>query len=91
MSFPTLLGFLAGVLLLVGAVALSAQNPLTFFSFSSMLIVLGGTLASAYISYEARYVALAFKELVRLFSQPKAGRAKLPGTVERIVDWGGVL
>ncbi len=49
--------------LLVGAVAMTASNVWTFFSASSLLIVLGGTIAAAYISYEARYVALGFREM----------------------------
>lgn len=91
MSFPTLAGFLAGVLLLVGAVAITADNIWTFFSLSSMLIVAGGTIAAAFISYEARYVTLAFREMTRLVFRPKAGRDDLPAVTARIIDWGRVV
>lgn len=91
MSFPTLLGFFAGVLLLVGAVAMTADNLWTFLSASSMLIVAGGTIAAAYISYEARYVSLAFKEMGLLVLRPEAGRADLPAVTARIIEWGRVV
>jgi chemotaxis protein MotA len=90
-SFPTLIGFFAGVLLLVGAVAMTADNIWTFFSISSMLIVAGGTIAAAFISYEARYVRLAFTEMALLVFRPAAGRADLPAVTSRIVDWGRVV
>lgn len=91
MSFPTLAGFLAGVLLLVGAVAITADNIWTFSSLSSMLIVAGGTIAAAFISYEARYVTLAFREKTRLVFRPKAGRGDLPAVTARIIEWGRVV
>jgi chemotaxis protein MotA len=52
MSIPTLLGFFTGVLLLLGAILMSADNPATFVSVPSLLIVAGGTIASAFISFK---------------------------------------
>jgi chemotaxis protein MotA len=91
MSLPTLLGFLFGVLLLAGAVVMSSDNPLGFLSFPSLMIVLGGTIASAFISFESRYVLKAFGQLWGLVFAPKEGRGQLNVTVERIVEWGTVL
>lgn len=91
MSLPTLIGFLAGVLLLVGAVAMTANNIWTFFSVSSLLIVAGGTIAAAFISYEARYVGLAFREMWRLVFRPRAARGDLPSVTARIIEWGRVV
>lgn len=91
MSLPTLLGFFAGVLLLLGAILMSADNPLTFVSLPSLLIVGGGTIAAAFISYEARYVLLAFRQLAGLIFAPKEGREALPTTVARVVEWGDAL
>jgi len=90
-SLPTLLGFLAGILLLVGSVALTANNIWTFLSGSSMLIVAGGTIAAAFISYEARYVMLAFRQVGLLVLSPRAGRDDLPDVTARIIEWGLVV
>ena len=54
MSFTTILGVLFGFGLFAGAVALATDNPFVFFSGLSFLIVFGGTLASAFIGFQAR-------------------------------------
>lgn len=91
MSLPTLLGFVSGLILLVAAVALSSDNPATFLSLPSLLIVLGGTISSAFISFEARYVGAAFGQIGLLYVQPREGREHLQGVVERVVAWGRVI
>lgn len=88
MSLPTLVGFLVGSLLFIAAVLLTAPNVLTFLNLPSLLIVVGGTVAAAFVSFEARYVGLAFREIWRLFLAPAASRTDLPKLTERIAGWG---
>ena len=72
MSISTLLGFLFGVGLFVGAIAISTDNFIAFISAPSAILVIGGTLASAFIGYQARYVILALRELMYLNSRDVA-------------------
>jgi chemotaxis protein MotA len=44
MSIATLLGFLTGIGLFLGAIASSTDNYMSFVSGSSIVMVLGGTL-----------------------------------------------
>ena len=62
MSIGTLLGFVFGIGLVGGAIASATDNFDAFVDFGSLMIVVGGTLASAFISYEPRYVLGALKE-----------------------------
>ncbi|MCD6074015.1 MAG: hypothetical protein K0Q70_898, partial [Rhodospirillales bacterium] len=76
MSIGTILAFLAGLLLFFSAIIVEASHngmsPLTaigmYFSMPGLAMVFGGTLASAFLSYEARYVWLALKTGARIFS-----------------------
>ena len=88
MSISTLLGFLFGVGLFVGAIALSTDNFIAFVSLPSIVLVGGGTLASAFIGYQARYVILALRELPQLLVKPKIDRRVLTLETGKIIRWG---
>ena len=88
MSISTLLGFLFGVGLFVGAIALSTDNFIAFVSLPSVILVGGGTLASAFIGYQARYVILALRELPQLLVKPKIDRRLLTLETGKIIRWG---
>ena len=88
MSIPTLIGFLAGIGLFVGAIVSSTNNYLSFLSGSSIVMVLGGTLAAAFIGFQGRYVMLSLKEIGGLFVKPKADRKLLTVETGKIIRWG---
>ena len=88
MSISTLLGFLFGVGLFVGAIAISTDNFIAFISVPSAILVIGGTLASAFIGYQARYVILALRELPQLLVKPKIDRRLLTLETGKIIRWG---
>ncbi len=88
MSISTLLGFLFGIGLFVGAIAISTDNFIAFVSLPSIILVLGGTLAAAFIGYQARYVLLALRELPKLLIKPKIDRRLLTLETGKIIRWG---
>ncbi|MEQ8227705.1 MAG: MotA/TolQ/ExbB proton channel family protein [Rhodospirillales bacterium] len=87
MSLTTLIGLLAAFGLFIGAILMSTDNFLIFLSLSSLLMVVGGTLASTFISYEPRYVMLSLKLIWRILFSPKVGRNVLKSEVGRIIRW----
>lgn len=88
MSFTTFLGFLGGIILFVGSILLATNNILLFVSVSSLLLVVGGTLAATFIGQEARYVMLALKGIGSTFSVQRVNRNILNQEVGRILRWG---
>jgi chemotaxis protein MotA len=90
MSFGTLLGFLLGVGLVVGAIALETNNFALFFSASSIFIVIGGTLANSYICYQSLYVNKALKEALKIFSQPKISGSVLISEINKSLEWADI-
>ncbi|MDP6390042.1 MAG: MotA/TolQ/ExbB proton channel family protein [Alphaproteobacteria bacterium] len=88
MSFTTLIGFLAGLGLFVGAIVTETSNYMIFLSFSSALMVVGGTLAATLIAQEARYVWLAIKGIASTLAPQRVGRGVLNREVGRVIRWG---
>lgn len=63
----TLIGALAGVLMLAIVLAVSATDPGMYINLPGLAIVLGGTLAAAFISYPLREVLRVFALLRTIF------------------------
>jgi chemotaxis protein MotA len=94
MSIGTLAGALVGIGLILFAIFLEAHGRgfgealLMYVHFGGLMIVLGGTMASAFISYEARYVIIAIKSAFRIYSAPPINRGLLKSEVGRVIRWG---
>ncbi|MGB1540069.1 MAG: motility protein A [Rickettsiales bacterium] len=91
MSLSSILGAIAGFALLLGAIALNTNNWMSFLSFSSFLMVFGGTVAAAYLSYQARYVNLAFIAIWHTFKKAKSTREGLNTEIMRLIKWAYVV
>ncbi|MEQ8321837.1 MAG: MotA/TolQ/ExbB proton channel family protein [Rhodospirillales bacterium] len=87
MSLTTILGVMGALGLFLGAIIISTDNYIIFLSGSSFIMVMGGTLASTFISYEPRYVMLSLKLIWRIIFSPKVGRNVLKSEVGRIIKW----
>ena len=88
MSFATIIGIIAGIALFIGAILLSTDNFLMFLDLPSFIMVIGGTFAATFVSYEPRYVFLSLKLIGRLVFAPKVARNILTAEVGRIIKWG---
>lgn len=91
MSLGTIISFVASIAIFLLAVTFATDNYLMFFSASSILMVLGGTLAATFVSYEARYVWLSLKLCVRVFYSAAVGRNILKSEVGRVIRWAYIV
>lgn len=87
MSFGSILGLLVGLALFVGSILLKTENFGLFIDLSSFVLVLGGTLSSAFLGYQSRYVLMALKDILTVFLREPVGRNQLPETTAKIVRW----
>lgn len=87
MSLNTLLAVLIGFGLFVAAIVLSTNNYLVFVSGAGAILVLGGTLASTFISFEFPYVINALRAIVETFRVSRMGRTRLNAEVGRVIRW----
>jgi chemotaxis protein MotA len=90
-SLTTLFSLVGAFGLFLGAILWETDNPIIFFSLSSFIIVFGGTMASAFVSYEPRYVLLSLKLIGRIMFTPKVGRDILKAEVGRMIRWAYIV
>ena len=73
--------------LFLGAIVTSTDHYIIFVSGASFVLVAGGTLSAAFISYEPRYVLMALKLIGKIMFSPKVGRNILKAEVGRVIRW----
>ncbi|MBL6945401.1 MAG: MotA/TolQ/ExbB proton channel family protein [Rhodospirillales bacterium] len=87
MSLAIIIAFIVALVIFLGAIFTATDNYLAFISFSSFLIVVGGTMAASFVSYEARYVGLSLKLCYRVFGGATIKRDILKSEVGRVIRW----
>ncbi|NCP84593.1 MAG: flagellar motor protein MotA [Bacteroidetes bacterium] len=90
-SLTTILGFISGFGLFMLAIVTNTDNYLMFLSFSSFIMVIGGTLASAMVSFSGSYVIRAFKELFSVIVPQNINTTSLYHDVALLIQWSKVL
>ncbi|MBR7158508.1 MAG: MotA/TolQ/ExbB proton channel family protein [Alphaproteobacteria bacterium] len=91
MSVATLAGFLSGIILCVGSVIMSTNNYMMFLDIPSFLMVGGGTLAVAFISFEPKYVTGSLQDVASILFAHREGQSILKNEVGRIIRWGYIV
>ena len=86
-SVATLAGTVFGFCLIFGAIAHGTDNYWSFISVEGFLIVIGGTIANAFMSYQANYVMKAFYSIGYMIKKPKATREGLNAEIMRLIKW----
>ncbi len=87
MSLATVVGTIFGFALILGAIVHGTDNYLSFLSAEGFLIVIGGTIANAFMSYQANYVFLAFNAMWHMIKKPRATREGLNAEIMRLIKW----
>jgi len=87
MSLATVAGTIFGIVLVLGAIVHGTDNYLTFVSLEGFLIVIGGTIANAFMSYQANYVVRAFGAIGHMIKKPRATREGLNAEIMRLIKW----
>ena len=87
MDLTTILALVGAFGLFLGSIISSTDNYIIFVSGASFVMVVGGTLAAAFISYEPRYVMMALKLIGRIMFSTKIGRNILKAEVGRVIRW----
>ena len=91
MSLPSLLGFIFGFGLFLGSILMATNHPVAFIDAHAFMIVIGGSVASSYMSYQARYVNTALKAILWMFKKPKSTREGLNTEILRLIKWSYIV
>ena len=87
LSKASVAGAAFGVLLVLGAIALGTSNVLAFFSIEGLMIVVGGALAVAFMSFQANYVFDALRSIGHMFQRAEVTHENLQVELVKIIDW----
>ncbi len=90
-AFGTLIGFLGGVGLFLSSIFIATDNYAIFWSVSSFFMVVGGTVASAFIAFESKYIFAALNMSVSILLAHRESQAVLKNEVGRIIKWGYIV
>ena len=86
-SLATITGIIFGFCLILGAIAHGTDHYMSFISAEGFLIVIGGTIANAFMSYQASTVITAFASIAHMIKKPKATREGLNAEIMRLIKW----
>lgn len=88
MSKASLSGVIFGLFLILSAILEATGNPLIYWDFPALMIVLGGAIASAFMGYHSGDVITAFKAVWWMVLAPKSTREGLNTEIGRLIKWG---
>ncbi|MBL4693504.1 MAG: MotA/TolQ/ExbB proton channel family protein [Magnetovibrio sp.] len=91
LSISTLISLFGAFGLFIGAIFISTDDPTIFLDLASFIMVVFGTLAAGFISFEPRYVLLSLKLVGRIMFTPKVGRDILKAEVGRMIKWSYIV
>lgn len=86
-SLATIVGTIFGFALILGAIAHGTSNWISFASTEGFLIVFGGSIANAFMSYNAASVVHAFQSIAHMLEKPRASYAGLNKDILRLIKW----
>ena len=87
MSIATVAGTIFGFALIIGAILHGTNNYLSFLSIEGFLIVIGGSIANAFMSYNSKSVMHAFASMAHMVKKPNATREGLNTEIMRLIKW----
>ena len=87
MSQASLLGVIFGLALIISATFMSTPHALIYLNLHAVMMVLGGSIAAAFMGYQSRYVIVAFKAIWWMLKKPKSTREGLNTEIMRLIKW----
>jgi chemotaxis protein MotA len=86
-----MLGAAFGTLLVLAPILLGARGILILFSLGGLVIVVGGVIAVAYMSYEAGNVHKALRAIKQMFRHTPESHEGLRDDMASILKWSSVI
>lgn len=83
--------FLAGITVVLGSIVSATDRPLMFIDIPSLIIVVGGTFVTLFISFELKTSLSALKLIGKSFRKHNDCETSLKDEVGRIVRWGYII
>lgn len=91
MSKGTVIAFIAGICVVLGSIIAATDRPFAFYDIPSMIIVVGGTFVTLFISFETKLSLSALRLMLRAFSSHPDSENSLKSEVGQIVRWAYII
>lgn len=90
-SYASIIGAAFGALMIIVAILFGTRNYLAFVSLEGLLIVIGGSLAVAFMSFQANYVVIALRSIGLMFMKATATHETLHHDMVEIIAWAKIV
>ena len=90
-SRASIAGAAVGFFLILAAILIGTRNVGGFFSIEGLMIVVGGSLAVAFMSFEANYVIDALRSIGSMFRRAETTHENLQKDLIEIIDWARIV
>ena len=90
-SIASIVGAAFGFLLVLGAIVMGTKNYFAFLSLEGFMIVIGGSFAVAFMSFQANHVIEAMRGVGLMFKQASATHENLHNNLKDIISWASVV
>ncbi len=90
-SKTSIAGATVGFLLIISAILLGTRNVGGFLSIEGLMIVIGGSLAVAFMSFESNYVMDALRSIGLMFQKAEATHDSLQKDLVEIINWARIV
>ncbi len=90
-SRASIAGATVGFLLILTAILIGTRNVGGFFSIEGLMIVIGGSLAVAFMSFEANYVIEALRSILLMFRRAETTHENLQKDLIEIIGWARIV
>lgn len=91
LSRASIAGAAVGFLLILSAIFIGTDNLMGFVSLEGLMIVIGGSLAVAFMSFEANYVIEALRSIGLMFRRAEATHENLQKDLIEIIGWARIV
>ena len=90
-SRASVAGAAIGFFLILSAILIGTSNLLGFFSIEGLMIVIGGSLCVAFMSFEANYVMEALRSIGHMFRRAETTHQNLQKDLVEIIGWARIV
>lgn len=91
LSIASVIGAAFSFLMILGAIMMGTKNYMAFLNVEGFMIVVGGTLAVAFMSFEAHDVVSALKSIGFMFHRAQATHKNLHRDLINILNWARLV
>ena len=91
MNWSSIIGLIIGLVIFCGSIFIETQKWFVFLNIHAFALVVGGSFASAFVSFKARYILKAFSFIFKTLRVQKINPLTLKEDVKRFIEWSKVL